>query len=92
MSIPQSGIRLALPATLEHQLQAFRRRVWVIKTIEALCGALFGVLVAYLAVFRARPFCRYAAQPAFGDLLRRYRRLRPCARLSASLGVAASPL
>jgi hypothetical protein len=30
---------------------AFRRRVWAIKLIEACCGAVFGVLVAYLATF-----------------------------------------
>jgi hypothetical protein len=43
--------RLALPASLENQLQDFRRRVWTIKMIEAGCGAIVGVLVSYLAVF-----------------------------------------
>ena len=30
---------------------AFRRRVWAIKLMEAGCGAAFGVLAAYLAMF-----------------------------------------
>jgi len=33
------------------QLHDFRRRVWTIKSVEAGCGALFGVLVSYLIVF-----------------------------------------
>ncbi|HET6424464.1 MAG TPA: hypothetical protein VFG20_12320 [Planctomycetaceae bacterium] len=43
--------RLELPASLQTQLHEFRRRVWTIKSIEAACGALFGVIVSYLAVF-----------------------------------------
>ena len=43
--------RLALPASLQGQMYAFRRRVWAIKLIEATAGAAFGVLVAYLATF-----------------------------------------
>ena len=42
---------LALPEGLQRQLDAFRRTVWVIKAIEAFCGALFGVLVAWLVLF-----------------------------------------
>jgi len=40
-----------VPASLVAQLHELRRRVWTIKSIEAASGALFGVLVAYLAVF-----------------------------------------
>ncbi len=43
--------RLQLPASLTTQLHDFRKRVWTIKSIEAACGALFGVIVSYLAVF-----------------------------------------
>jgi hypothetical protein len=42
---------LALPDGLQRQLQAFRRTVWTIKAIEAVCGAVFGVLVAWLLLF-----------------------------------------
>jgi hypothetical protein len=51
MSLAEPGSRLQLPQQLQDQLHNFRRRVWTIKTIEAACGALFGVLVAFLAVF-----------------------------------------
>src|SRR5438876_10850061 len=43
--------RLELPESLRTQMFAFRRRVWVIKLIEAGCGAAFGVLAAYLVMF-----------------------------------------
>src|SRR5947209_12232272 len=43
--------RLELPASLQQQMYAFRRRVWAIKLIEAAAGAAFGVLLAYLATF-----------------------------------------
>ncbi|MFM8709430.1 MAG: hypothetical protein ACKOHK_15465, partial [Planctomycetia bacterium] len=42
---------LALPDGLRLQLEGFRRTVWTIKAIEAVCGAVFGVLVAWLALF-----------------------------------------
>ncbi|HWB13300.1 MAG TPA: hypothetical protein VG826_29005 [Pirellulales bacterium] len=40
-----------LPESLRLQLLDFRRRVWSIKTVEALAVAGFGLLVAYLGVF-----------------------------------------
>ena len=42
---------LTLPAGLRRQLAAFRRTVWRIKAIEAVCGAIFGVFVAWLVLF-----------------------------------------
>jgi hypothetical protein len=51
MSVGHSTSGLRLPVSLETQLHDFRRRVWIIKSIEAVCGALFGVLLAYLIVF-----------------------------------------
>ena len=42
---------ITLPAGLERRLYQFRGRVWRIKLLEAIAGALFGVLVGYLAVF-----------------------------------------
>ena len=49
MNVASGG--LALPEGLRRQLDAFRRTVWTIKAIEAVCGALFGVLVAWLVLF-----------------------------------------
>ena len=51
MGVAQSSTGLQLPSSLETQLHDFRRRVWTIKSIEAACGALFGILVSYLIVF-----------------------------------------
>jgi hypothetical protein len=51
MNDSHTGSRLKLPSSLQSQLHDFRRRVWWIKSIEAVCGALFGVVVSYLAVF-----------------------------------------
>ena len=49
---PNAGSNgLKLPESLQTQLRAFRRRVWTIKSIEAACGAIFGVVLSYLAVF-----------------------------------------
>src|SRR5947208_16486600 len=42
---------LQLPPSLEQQLLDFRRRVWLIKSIEGVGGAVFGVVVGYLAVY-----------------------------------------
>lgn len=43
--------QLELPESLQTQLHAFRARVWKIKTIEAVCGAAFGIFLAFLATF-----------------------------------------
>ena len=51
MSLVRASDRLELPGTLQEQLTEFRKRVWSIKMIEAGCGTLFGVLVAFLALF-----------------------------------------
>jgi hypothetical protein len=51
MSLAYSPPRLRLPDSLKTQLDAYRRRVWTIKMIEAVAAAAFGVLVAYLALF-----------------------------------------
>lgn len=51
MSLAESRNRLQLPETLKTQLHEFRRRVWTIKIIESVCGALFGLVVAFLAMF-----------------------------------------
>ena len=48
---------LALPEGLRRQLDAFRRTVWTIKAIEAVCGAVFGVLVAWLLLFLLDRVC-----------------------------------
>ena len=42
---------LEIPDSLQSQLKEFRRRVWIIKTIEAVGGALFGFALAYVIVF-----------------------------------------
>jgi hypothetical protein len=51
MSAAESRKALQLPNSLEQQLLEFRRRVWLIKSIEAVGGAVFGVVVGYLAVY-----------------------------------------
>jgi len=43
--------KLELPIGIETKLRAFQRQVWVIKLIEGLGGALFGLLLSYLLVF-----------------------------------------
>lgn len=43
--------RLTLPESLQTQLLDFRRRVWTIKLIEAVCGSVIGILIAFLATF-----------------------------------------
>ncbi len=50
-SASNSRHQLQLPASLESQLHDFRRRVWAIKMIEAVCIALFALIVAFLCVF-----------------------------------------
>jgi len=51
MSIAQANERLQIPESLHRQLADFRRRVWTIKTIEAVCAAAFGVLAMFLVLF-----------------------------------------
>lgn len=51
MSVVEPKTKLALPEALQTQLHEFRHRVWTIKSIEAACGAVFGVFISYLAVF-----------------------------------------
>jgi hypothetical protein len=51
MSAADSRRILELPKSLEAQLIEFRRRVWTIKSIEAACGAIFGIVIGYLAVY-----------------------------------------
>src|SRR5262245_41216816 len=51
MSLVQSHSQLELPDSLQAQLHAFRRRVWSIKIVEAVCAAGFGILVAFLLMF-----------------------------------------
>lgn len=51
MHVKSKHSRLELPESLRTQMYGFRRRVWLIKLIEAGCGAVFGVLLAFLATF-----------------------------------------
>ncbi|MFN7804655.1 MAG: hypothetical protein ACK5TO_11600 [Planctomycetaceae bacterium] len=51
MSVSPASDRLSLPESLAQQLQHFRRSVWKVKLIEAVCGALLGLLAAWLALF-----------------------------------------
>ncbi|HEY2253484.1 MAG TPA: hypothetical protein VGH74_20560 [Planctomycetaceae bacterium] len=51
MSLIQTHDRLQLPGSLQTQLHDFRKRVWSIKMFEAACGAVFGVVVPFLALF-----------------------------------------
>ena len=51
MSLAHTPDRLQLPQALEHQLHDFRRLVWTVKIVEAVAGACFGILAAYLVLF-----------------------------------------
>jgi hypothetical protein len=51
MSLAYPHERLKLPEALRRQLLDFRRRVWVIKMVEAACAAAFAVLAAYWLMF-----------------------------------------
>lgn len=51
MDVKAQNSRLELPVSLRTQMFEFRKRVWIIKTIEACCGAVFGVLLAFLMTF-----------------------------------------
>src|SRR5690348_6689524 len=56
MSLAPSQDRLRLPESLRMQLLEFRRRVWSIKMAEAACAAVFGIVLAYLAMFAVDRF------------------------------------
>ena len=51
MSVAQAREPLRLPASLQTQLYAFRRRVWTIKLAEVAALAVVAVMVAFLCVF-----------------------------------------
>src|ERR1700761_8773849 len=51
MSIARTPERLQLPESLQVQLLEFRRRVWSIKTAEAVSASAFGVVMAFLLMF-----------------------------------------
>src|SRR5690242_11603620 len=44
-------VPLQIPETLQSQLLDFRRRLWTIKLIEAGCGAICGLLIAFLLTY-----------------------------------------
>jgi len=50
-SMGQGGRGIVLPGDLRSRLYAFRGLVWKIKVAEAVCGAIFGVMLAYLVQF-----------------------------------------
>ena len=43
--------RLDIPDSLRLKILAYRRRVWTVKLIEAVAGALVGILLGYLATY-----------------------------------------
>lgn len=43
--------QIEVPESLQKQLHEFQQRLWKIKSAEAICGALFGLLVGFLFVF-----------------------------------------
>ncbi|MCA9046620.1 MAG: hypothetical protein KDA69_19990, partial [Planctomycetaceae bacterium] len=43
--------QLHIPDSLREKILAFRRRVWTIKIVEAVAGAIAGVAVGYLATY-----------------------------------------
>jgi len=63
MSVAQTRERLQIPESLRRQLDDFRRRVWTIKCIEAVCAAGFGVLACFLAMFALDRFWETPSPP-----------------------------
>jgi hypothetical protein len=51
MDVNSQSHQLELPDSLQTQMFEFRKRVWIVKTVEACCGAVFGVLLAFLMTF-----------------------------------------
>ncbi|MCM2371949.1 hypothetical protein [Aporhodopirellula aestuarii] len=51
MSVATESTALRVPDSLEHQLLAYRRRVWQIKIAEAVSIAVLGIGVAFLLVY-----------------------------------------
>ncbi len=51
MSLGRTHSQLMLPKSLQVQLHDFRRRVWTIKLVESICGAIFAILVAFVVTF-----------------------------------------
>ena len=43
--------KLEIPASLRDKLLAFRRRVWLLKMVEAIAGAVIGVLLGFLLTY-----------------------------------------
>ena len=42
---------LEIPASLKDKLLAFRRRVWMLKMVEAISGATIGILIGFLLTY-----------------------------------------
>ena len=51
MDVKSQNHRMELPDSLRTQMFEFRKRVWIVKIVEACCGAIFGVLLAFLMTF-----------------------------------------
>jgi hypothetical protein len=43
--------KLQIPPQMKSKLVQFQRRVWLVKLIEGLCAAAFGLVISYLIVF-----------------------------------------
>ena len=92
MSLAQAREPLRLPASLQTQLHAFRRRVWTIKMAEAAGAAVFVVLVAFLCVFALGSPLGYARLAAIRRMGGSPLRVRDRAVAPASLDLATAPL
>ena len=42
---------LQIPDRMRSKLEKYQKRIWLIKLVEGLCAAAFGLLVSYLVVF-----------------------------------------
>ena len=42
---------LKIPDRMRSKLERYQRKIWTVKLIEAVCAAVFGLLISYLAVF-----------------------------------------
>ena len=51
MGVNTGDRRLELPDGTRSKLEAFKRRVWIVKLAEGVLAGLFGLLVSYLVIF-----------------------------------------
>ena len=67
-TVPQNS-ELKIPDRMQAKLDAFQKRVWIVKLAEGLLAAAFGLLVSYLVVFALDRFIDTSKSVRLGILL-----------------------